>query len=474
MELSHQIASFADLYNHTAMGNTTGHYNITALRHSGLTTENPCSVYDPTPSLEIRFYLIGVTGFSICLIGIIFNVILLKILLQPALRTTYLTYLSALAVIDINIAVTYIVVMSLATWYEYFNSYLLYVIWHRCLPYFFTLSRVATLASSYLIVACTVERYLEVMQLYAHRTFVRITHTKRYVVIACVLSASTAFRLVVFWEIDVVPNPVCAGTFSYYDLRRTWLVNDFYYAKVYTFYGLHIIQVFFPFVALLLLNMLIVRKWRIVLRRDTVHNQSIKLDTNHKLSIQHQLANGDRGGGDSSEKEEIWKRVKCAQSARVMMIAIVTSYLLCNLLNLILTFFEHLNGELLEEYGDFYSFASDTVTLLTVVNATVRLPIYYASNLKIRSEVAKMFRECVLGNTGLLGSHRRRFTGCILRRNQQVSHDDFADYREPEVEPDVESDFNGDGETSEVAPLCEDIKMNCSNGRVVEENEAAL
>ena len=96
------------------------------------------------------------------------------------------------------------------------------------------------------------------------------------------------------------------------------------------------------------------------------------------------------------------------KSATKMMLVIVASYLLCNLLNLFITFWEILDKEhLVINYPEVqlsalvscrlradgqplqaYEMGTDVVSLLTITNSSLRLPIYYVCNPKIRQEVS--------------------------------------------------------------------------------------
>lgn len=106
-------------------------------------------------------------------------------------------------------------------------------------------------------------------------------------------------------------------------------------------------------------------------------------------------------------EEEQKARRKGLKAATKMMMAIVASYLVCNLLNLVITFWEIVDPSAptltLPSLGDvgggvivrawllvhrqMYERLGDVVTLLTIINASLRLPIYYACNPKIRAEV---------------------------------------------------------------------------------------
>ncbi len=82
------------------------------------------------------------------------------------------------------------------------------------------------------------------------------------------------------------------------------------------------------------------------------------------------------------------------KSATKTMIVIVMSYLICNSLRLVLTFWENISPETLKsENFKFYSLGGDVVSLLTAINASWKLIIYYTCNPKIRKEVQLLARK---------------------------------------------------------------------------------
>lgn len=339
--------------------------NVTKLdipNSTSLTTTSATDLchHDFPDNAGAEFWLNSVFGGVISMIGIGFNTALLQVLFQKKLRTTYLIYLAALALMDIGIIITYILLMVVSNAYEYLESYTLSLIWHSYIRFFYMLSRVVTLASTYLVLVCTLERYWEVINLKLHRQ-ANMTQTKRYVIVACVIIFAVAFRGIVVLEVTVDVRPECRGTMAYLTLNRTELVHGYVYSKIYSFWAVHVAQVFFPFPALVFLNVAITVTWRRV------------LSMNRRGSM------------------ELKKFVKKSQSARKMMVAIVTSYLVCNALHLILTFWEHIDMDFLRRHSDFYAFASDAVTLLTMINASFRLPIYYASNVTIRTAIQNLW-----------------------------------------------------------------------------------
>ena len=76
-----------------------------------------------------------------------------------------------------------------------------------------------------------------------------------------------------------------------------------------------------------------------------------------------------------------------------MFLWITVTYLVSNLLNVIITFWEHIDQEnLLRKHHNFYVFSADTVSLFTVLSCALRLPIYCYCKPEIRSEILKTIK----------------------------------------------------------------------------------
>ncbi len=91
---------------------------------------------------------------------------------------------------------------------------------------------------------------------------------------------------------------------------------------------------------------------------------------------------------------ETRQKRRCLKSATKTMVVIVTSYLICNSLSLVLTFWENISPETLKSKNfKFYTLGGDVVSLLTAINASWKLVIYYTCNPKIRKEVQLLARK---------------------------------------------------------------------------------
>ncbi|VDO98875.1 unnamed protein product [Soboliphyme baturini] len=342
--------------------------NISNIQTYGLvenwTEEQEICEYEKTPYIEEKFYLIAVFGSFIMLFGIVTNSILLTVLLKKKLRETYLIYLAALSVSDIGLLIAYFMVFSVQIMYDYFELLPLYFAWLYYIPYFYAFSRIMPLASSYLTVVCSAERFLEVIQVRYQIKIIKVNQRRRYYVICAILVFSFFFRIISIWDLELEYRSNCTG-FESMGLTLTSLARNNSYKQIYQLWTVQTVQIFFPFVILVVMNALTSMEWR----RMTQEERRL-----------------------SASERSSRMRVSC-RSARQMMIAIVTTYLISNALNVVITLWEHADRQFLLDHIEFYTYATDCVSLLVVLNSSLRLPIYYFSNWRIREQLNKMYRR---------------------------------------------------------------------------------
>ncbi len=134
--------------------------------------------YYLSPFLQNQFYMVTIFGSVLSSISIFFNLIMLNLSLnRPYFRKSNFLYLTVIAVFDIGSGVTYIMLISAQVLYQYMDLYGLMAIWHGYAIPVFTASHITSLASTYLLVAVSVERYFA-----SHQTSNFCTMGRRIVV----------------------------------------------------------------------------------------------------------------------------------------------------------------------------------------------------------------------------------------------------------------------------------------------------
>ncbi len=240
--------------------------------NSSLDIDPTCPPYHPTPYITEKFWIVLVIGTTVCLCGIVTNLILVAILSKPCFKLSHMVYLQVLAGIDICILCAYIAVFSVSILYDYLNLLHLYVTWVHYVPYLNYIIRVVMLSSTYLIVAATTERFIEVRKIGRGRRH-EISPRARKITISAVLLFAMVFRLPVLWEIKLSLNPFCSRNhFNHWQIEQTDLANDPTYRSYYVLYGDSFVRVFGPFFTLCIMNFLIVVRWRSALRHPNGNN----------------------------------------------------------------------------------------------------------------------------------------------------------------------------------------------------------
>ncbi len=107
-----------------------------------------------------RFLLIIALGTPISVVGSIANFILILIFLQQKYRSLPTLYLGVLAMFDLQLCLGYIVLCTCDAIALYYRNLALWKLWHDCSMTVFTMARIGQLASTYLVVFATFERFL--------------------------------------------------------------------------------------------------------------------------------------------------------------------------------------------------------------------------------------------------------------------------------------------------------------------------
>lgn len=317
--------------------------------------QTDCS-YDPVELLTERFYLIGIFGSLLCLVGLCNSILLISSLSKVSTTTSHLVYIKWISVTDIIMLIAYISIFSVEVAIDYFETVPLLQFWAQYVIEVFTISRIAQLTSGYLMLMATIERYLSLV--YIQRARVLCTQGSAKLVVVFTTLFAVVLRVWTLWEITTVKNPDCPGI-QVITLSQSSLMENEFYREIYCFYVLNTLQVVMPFTLLLILNVNI-----IIHVKRSISNSSI-------IAI-CRLSN------------RAAERRQALRSTTKTLTAVVTVYLVCNTLSLYLTVQEFINMDLLLRHRHFYQLARDLASLLSVLNATLRLLVCCVCNRTIR------------------------------------------------------------------------------------------
>ncbi|OZC08173.1 hypothetical protein X798_04789 [Onchocerca flexuosa] len=158
----------------------------------------------------------------------------------------------------------------------------------------------------------------------------------------------------------------CEG-FASMGVEISELARNVYYDGIWRFWTRRIATVFLPFFVLLYCNAAIVVNLRKSNRENTV-----------KMLVLYCIF------GISIVSCKLRNRVKAATRSLIM---VVTCYLCSNIIDVIIAAWEYLDNASLLQLEEFYSFATDVSSLLTILAASLRFPIYLINDKIILKEV---------------------------------------------------------------------------------------
>ncbi|KAF8375743.1 hypothetical protein PRIPAC_82172 [Pristionchus pacificus] len=303
--------------------------------------------------------IMGIGGI-ICTIGIILNTSLLFVFSRLRIRNTNLIYLAVLACFDIGVEICFIFVFIGKLVWEYFGNYSVYLLWHDYVPVVSTIGQTVIASSVYFIVAASLDRYMTSIG----RKF-KSQH--RILAISCAVMIGCLTKLPFYLEVEKVINEECDGNFGYVDISRTNITKSEFYSQVYMFYTRNIVNVFLPFLLLLLFNLAAVHNLSRQRRPDVlIESPSLMGHTN------------------------VNNRSSLKDASRTL-IVLVTTYLLTNVLNLCITLVEFIHPDLTQQHDKWYTFLSDLSSILAVSATSLRLPVYFATNGMMRSHIRQIF-----------------------------------------------------------------------------------
>uniref|UniRef100_A0A1I8ETP9 G-protein coupled receptors family 1 profile domain-containing protein n=1 Tax=Wuchereria bancrofti TaxID=6293 RepID=A0A1I8ETP9_WUCBA len=158
----------------------------------------------------------------------------------------------------------------------------------------------------------------------------------------------------------------CEG-FASMGVKISELARNVYYDGIWRFWTRRIATVFLPFFVLLYCNAAIVVNLRKNNRENTI-----------KMLVLYCIF------GISVASCKLRNRVKTATRSLIM---VVTCYLCSNIIDVFIAAWEYLDDASLLQLEEFYSIATDVSSLLTILAASLRFPIYLINDKIILREV---------------------------------------------------------------------------------------
>lgn len=318
-------------------------------------TEDYTEDYDPcaVESNDRRFYM-AVAGTGLSFISFFCNLLIAKVLCRR--KHAHFFFLALLAISDCFLSLMYGPVIALDIIKDKLQILWLTRLYWLYVGPLLSLCQVSMTFSCYLIILATIERYLITQRSSCLKQFRR--HRGPMALFMFVLSL--LLRGTLIFEIQLDRNEDCTGI-SEYVPGLTDIVETVWYGTVFRFYIRNIMTVFVPFFLLAYLNYRIVR----TLRDQQRSAQMFRLSSDHKSKI---------------------------RSATRLLVLIVCSYLLANVLNVLITLWEYVAFQSTQTKDAYviYEFCTDVISVLYVLVCATRLFVYISCNKEIRDA---MFEE---------------------------------------------------------------------------------
>ncbi|KHN87746.1 hypothetical protein Tcan_08156 [Toxocara canis] len=349
---------------------------------------------DPAIADGIRVFLVAVVGSMLCSVGVVFNGVLLIVFSKMPCTRNHLLYMVCLCWFDILVEISYmqlsvcyaivhsekhkmqlrisatsngehfeetLLLFTVSVLYDYYRFYTLYKLWHEYARVVSTVAQVLIPASVYTIIAASAERYVSSKE----RKINHFDAWQRVIIIFFTLLFAVCIKGSVFFEIMVTRVPECGG-FEEYHLSQSTITSSWLYSTIWMFWARNIFTVFLPFTLLFFLNWATRRNMSLECA-DLLINDRLHENIKRRPSLDHIL----------------FQRRRKREATRTL-VCIVSTYLITNTPNLLITIWEHIHIDSLRSIADGTIYASDISSLLTIGCTALRLPIYYSCNREIR------------------------------------------------------------------------------------------
>uniref|UniRef100_A0A1I7RP01 G_PROTEIN_RECEP_F1_2 domain-containing protein n=1 Tax=Bursaphelenchus xylophilus TaxID=6326 RepID=A0A1I7RP01_BURXY len=341
-----------------------------------------------------RFLFVSIAS-SLAVLGAAANLLLAYIFTFKTKKNTPPTlYPTALALMDAALCILYFLCFGVDVFMLYLRIESLFIIYHLYIVPAFVMVKIVQLIIPYLLIFVTMERYAWISKhCFSEWLFSRVGRISNLVL--CLVLGGL-IRLPPAFALTVESYPECL------DFFRTLAVDYRRWAKEtewYNFYDLHLIgilQIFIPFIVLVVLNCIILR------RLLTTDQENIK-------KVPPIYIDGISSGSSRASFKVLRMTIKrptmspAVRHAVYTTVIIVTSYLICSGLHLLLTFMEKTDAAILKSDDDptkasiFYTIFGDMISFLYMFTSAIRIFIYCKCNPTVRENVLNTLDICPRG-----------------------------------------------------------------------------
>lgn len=362
-----------------------------------------CGLYE---GYSTQRFIIITACTTIALFGVLANMLLMAVFRRSLPSSIFL---ASLATCDSLICLTYTLLFGVDAGIWYRKNTTLFFLYHRYIVPVFFIAKVVQFAIPFILILITFERYLWTCTESKRKFFSTVFNERgRIVTVIFVLFFSVVIRIPVLYAMKVKPFPECDDYFRSESLAGTPFASTEAYS-IYDFHVITAIQMMFPFVVLLLLNLTIIKRL-VAEKRENMYpilrSGATTTEAKKASFVQGNLPENYvllQVAADVIKESLIHRSSRSKRSqlrnAIYTMLAIVTSYLVCNGVHLFLTILERFDPSYLYDSVDssqsstFYIVLSDTVSICYMISSAIRIFIYAKCNPKLRQEIADYIKR---------------------------------------------------------------------------------
>lgn len=311
--------------------------NSTLIDHEKMVLKN---------SYAIGSFVCACLMIPVAIFGIIGNGFTIYIFTTRSKSSSINFLVSGLAAIDIVLVIVGTIVFASMAFHSYYNSVNLLLVIRYLIVTLYPVALIAQTASVWTMIVITLERYLAVC--WPLRAIYLCDRRHANIALVCIIIFSVCYNIVRFWEYEFYPNE---------NRLELLLKGNQMYVRVYN-HWLYFVTIFLiPFLVLLIFQSLII--------------SAIQKARQNRLQLSRQQ----------------WSEHRTA----LMMVVIMCSFLVCNLLALILNAMETLNDDAFKNYSDVFVLLSDVNNLLVEINSSLNFIVYYYFSQNFRFAFSRMF-----------------------------------------------------------------------------------
>uniref|UniRef100_A0A8R1HYT3 G_PROTEIN_RECEP_F1_2 domain-containing protein n=1 Tax=Caenorhabditis japonica TaxID=281687 RepID=A0A8R1HYT3_CAEJA len=229
--------------------------STTTITTSLQSEEEICGFYEGYSTQ--RFIIIsGCT--TVAFFGVLANLLLMAVFRRSLPSSIFL---AALATCDTLICLTYLLLFGVDAGIVYLKNTTLFFLYHRYIVPVFFVAKVVQFAIPFILILITFERYLWTCTEPKRKTLAAIFNERgRIFTVVFVCLTSVGLRFPVLYAIKVESFPDCKDYFRSESMAQTdWAMESELY-RVFDFHVITAIQMIFPFVILLFLNLTIIQR----------------------------------------------------------------------------------------------------------------------------------------------------------------------------------------------------------------------